>query len=223
MPIKPKSFFENRKCCDCGSNRTTQGFGSPRWHKHRCDRMDCSKWLCHKCYSKIQNKSPDSYNSLIKLMRQCRNGYFDIKKEMCKGCIGVEIVVNTLGLKNINIENDNFNSDVDTCRHPKHGNIEVKTSSLRNGKWQFDIKESQKLKQKFDTAFLLCMDDNEPWKDIKKMYAIPFKEIIKHKSHINIYDNSLKCGWYEEFRIDSVPYSGTYRNLDSKCPRYKSE
>lgn len=222
MTIKPKYYFENRRCCICGSSKTTQGFGSPRWHNHRCNKEDCSKWLCHKCYSKIQHRLPDSHVSLIKLMRQCRNKDFDITKEMCKGCIGVEIVANTLCLKNANIENDNFNSDIDICGHPKYGNIEVKISSLRNGKWQFDIKESQKLKQKFDTAFLICMDDNEPWKDIKKMYAIPFKEIIKYKSHINIYDNFLKCDWYEEFRIDSVPYSETYRNLDSKCPIYKS-
>lgn len=220
MPIKPKNYFENRKCCECGSSRTTQGFGSPRWHNHLCNKEYCSKWLCHKCYNKIQYKLPDSHTNLIKLMRQCRNRNFDITKEMCKGCIGVEIVANTLGLKNANIESDNFSSDVDIRGHPKYGNIEVKISTLRNGKWQFDIKESQKLKQKFDTVFLLCMDHNEPWEDIIRIYAIPFKEIIKNNFHINISDNYSKY-LYGEFIIDHTSYNETYHKFDEKCPRYK--
>lgn len=226
MPIKPKNFFENRKCCNCGSHETTQGFGSPRWHNHNCEKTGCSKWLCHKCYSKIQNRLPDSHASLIKFMRQCRTNGFSFERYMCRGCLGVETIAKTLELKNLNIEKDNFNFGVDLSKHDKYGNIEVKTSSQSytlNLKpfWGFDIKNVQILEHKFDTIFLLCMDDNRPWKNVVMVYAIPFDEIVKHNHHINIYLSKTTDKWFNKFQIDRDIFNEAYQTLGLSCPYKK--
>lgn len=56
------------------------------------------------------------------------------------------------------------------------------------------------------------MDENKPWKAIKRIYKIPYKDISDQKS-ITITEDPSKGFMYEKFRIDVGPFNDTYINM----------
>lgn len=120
-------------------------------------------YICEKCRSKsYQKNDPNSQHNIIKAMRKWRCGHLDRYSEVGKAVIGQWIGGKTLGLEDLNIENDNFKEYVDLSKHDMHGSVEVKIRS-------FDIKKNcwsitTIRMQEHDNILLLCMDSNNPWK-----------------------------------------------------------
>jgi len=64
---------------------------------------------------------------------------------------------------------------------------------------------------------LICMDDNWPWKNVEKVYAIPW-EIVGYKKGIQI-GKDYKKFLYDEFRIDERPFNDIYHKMKlENCP-----
>lgn len=71
-----------------------------------------------------------------------------------------------------------YNSPFDYI-HPEYGIPEIKHSSLyiKRGIWYFNIGDEHN----FDFLIAVCMDENRSWKDIKRVYKIPRKDVSTKK------------------------------------------
>lgn len=112
-------------------------------------------------------------------------------------------------IKNYNDETNNFNSPFDAI-HPELGILQIKHSSLdiERGIWYLNIGDNHN----FDFLIAVCMDENKPWRAIKRIYKIPYKDISDQKS-ITITEDPSKGFMYEKFRIDVGPFNDTYINM----------
>lgn len=211
--------WKNYRCCECGSKETyIKPNGSYLWYTCKCNKKDCTEHLCNKCYMKIQNNLPNSYNNSKKMIANSRTGNLDRYSEDGKGFIGQWIAAKTLRLKDLNIEKDNFLEHIDLSKHPIHGKPDVKTRTFNPilgywgishiyGKW-YDIDNYP-----FDSLFLLLMDEYEPWRNIEKVYIIP-KYRIKYISGTSFTKNSSRVDNYKKFRVDENPYNDVYHSVD---------
>jgi hypothetical protein len=168
------------------------------------------KYLCIICYSRKKNKdylmkNKDKINKERRAIRNWRNGQLDPHSNLGKGFISEQIVCITLGLRNCNIETDNWNSHTDIDKHEKYGYISVKGANIKRGEWHF----SNTGEGIFDTLIIICMGSN---KNIERVYAIPAIE-AKIRNTICIYKNPCREGWYEKYRIDESPFDITYHNM----------
>jgi len=191
-------------CCICGKDMSL-----PNWYKHKCDKYNCTRHLCIDCY---RIYSPRSTQNKIKKMADSRIGNLDPSCPRGKGFIGQQIIAKTHGVEDCNLKTDNFNFYVDLSKISGYGYVEVKIATLNriNGRYEFNgIKP-----EKFDTLILICMDEN--WKDINKMYAIPWEIAMIHGKYITIYENPSKIVWYDEFKIDNRQYNDTYHSMELK-------
>lgn len=159
-------------------------------------------WLCPKCYYIDYNEK--------NLKSLWRIGLLDPLSPVGKGFIGQQIVAKTYEVEDCNLKMDNFNFYVDLAKIGKYGYCEVKiaTFNKRNGKWEFEGIDPEH----FDSLFIVCMDKNEFWKNVERVYIIPVEYIIS--SHITIYENtSTKLSKWEKFRIDHKPFDKIYHNM----------
>lgn len=143
-----------------------------------------------------------------------RMGNLDPSSSVGRGFIGQQIVANTYGVEDCNLMMDNFHFYIDLSKILGYGYVEVKIASLIYISWYFSRIKSEN----FDTIFLLCMDMNWPWKDVYRVYAIPWKAVGNRKS-MGITKNPSKDKlWYEKFRIDVEPFNDTYHSMKlSNC------
>ena len=132
-----------------------------------------------------------------------------IYSKVGKGFIGEQIVAKARNIKNCNMETGNFHHKFDLL-DIEYGRIQVETFSLKRGGWGFKFGHTNK--GSFDNAFLLCMDDNEPWRDVERVYVIPEEETFG-RSTLNIIKNPSRTVWYEIFRIDERPYNDAYHHM----------
>src|SRR3990167_7649044 len=189
-----------KKCSICGVENTSV------W---RIDK-GTGKAICNKCYAKIQNNDPNSYKNTIKLMADWRTGNLDRFKETGKAVIGQWIVAKTIGVKDLNIENNNFKEPVDLSKHSKYGLTDVKIATFNNirKEWHFS-----NIEQRCDTTFFLCMDNNKLWKIIPKIFM--------NATSLSIYEIPLRgLHWYEKFKTDAKYYNDIYQSVD--IPRFFS-
>jgi hypothetical protein len=252
--------LKGRKCCICGNNDTGKNFGGNyQWHSCECKKQNCTRYICTRCYTRLQSAEEWRKNKLYYVRgRKChicrgdkssgnwckyydkngdwngtswvcskcyamiirdsdwRKGNLDPLSATGKGFIGQQIVANRYGVEDCNLKMNNFRFYVDLSKIAGYGYCEVKTRSfdILQGKyeqWNFDTRREQE----YDTLFALCMDRNKPWKDIERVYAIPWEVIVsRNKCNVTISRNSLKRGyWYEEFRIDEKSFNETYHNM----------
>lgn len=217
--IRRHGFLEKpeRICCECGGKDTYIYNGVSQWHNHLCNKKCCTEYLCHKCHTRnYQKNSPYSQNNVIKRILPCRteiiyNKSFDMLNENEKGRIGEDIVAITLGIENQNTISDNYCSLFDLTIHPKYGKIQVKLRSLNiiENFWDFKVGRGE-----FDTLFFVCMDHYRPWKNVERVYAIPYENICYLKYGSTISRNTfLKESKWEKFRIDEKSFNDTYHNM----------
>lgn len=208
-----KVDHSNTMCCICGSKDTYVYNGKHIWYNHRCNKKDCTAYECSVCHKKIEYNTPGTYANAKKLQADCRNENLDSSSSSGRGFIGVQIVAHRYGIDDCNIKMDNFRFYVDLSKISGYGYSEVKTSSFSKtyGRWKFNTDRVQE----YDTAFLVCMDNNWPWKDVDRLYAIPWEVVVnRNKWSISITKNPSKgVQWYEEFRIDERPFNETYHNM----------
>lgn len=211
--IGERKNIDERTCNICEGGTYIDRNGIPIWRKNRDEKgnWDGHSFLCTICYERF---NPNSKNNLLKSVALCRNEEISISGKKDKGRIGEDIVSITLGLKNQNDISNNYNSPFDLFFHPKYGKIGVKIrGQLYNYEWNFSDINSD---GDYDTILLLCMDNNKPWKNVDRVYAIPIEAI--NVKCISIYKNPSRRAWYDEFRIDEKPYNDSY-HLISKIRR----
>lgn len=199
---------EERICCICRKNTTyIDPRGWKHWFKHKCDRKDCTEYLCRQCWDRYDKNS--SHNK-IKSMAKSRLGQLTVYDTYGKGIIGAQTVAKTLGVDDYSIIIDNFCYYVDLSKHREYGYIEVKTMSLSilHKQWT----SGNVRHPNFGTLFLVCMDQYEPWRNVLEIYAIPCDN-VGNRRQITIRKDSSKTSRYDKFRIDERPYNKTFHNL----------
>lgn len=72
------------------------------------------------------------YHDAKKSIADSRTGNLDRFDSIGKMVIGQWITGKTLGIKDLNIEKDNFHEPIDHSRHPIYGDIDTKISSYDN-------------------------------------------------------------------------------------------
>lgn len=104
---------------------------------------------------------------------------------------------------------------MDLSEHPILGKVEVKISSMTEGKWHANIG----MEHNFDYLAIMCMDDNSPWKDVERVYIIPEHETYG-EIQIGICEDWSRLSrisrfeFIEKYRVDEKPYSNIYHNID---------
>jgi len=205
---RKRTNFEKRICCICGSDHTDKNvLDCPIWINHKCDKIDCTKYVCHSCHKKIQYRSFSSGYYIA----QWRIGELDPSSPSGKGFIGQQIVAKRYGIEDCNLKMDNFHFYVDLSKIPGLGYAEVKTASydIEQAKWPF----SNINKENFDILLLLCMDAFSPWRDVERVYMIPDEYAESTGISINRYPSRLTYMSKEKFRIDRRPFNDIYHNM----------
>lgn len=209
--VRSDNKFKVRMCCICGGNKTyIQHSGTPLWFSHRCNKENCTGWLCSKCYSKFD---PNSEVNIIKSMRQSREGTLSIGVTTGKGLIGEAIIAKVRNLKIISIELDNFRTRFDLSRDQEYGIIQSKLKTFT-----FDIGWVIEFGIEHNFDILLCLCTDSDMKNIVRVYAIPEGELYGKKE---IYISKDYSVW-EKFRIGEAQYDNVFHDLmlyigDNKC------
>ena len=162
-------------------------------------------------------------------MRHCRNKIIDLSDfsnltDPDIGRIGEEIGCRTLKVDNRNVKEDNYGGNQfigghpDTMRHEMYGYIEIKISTFNpnrfrttEGAWSVALDICY---QECDNVLIICMDENQPWDNVKRAYMIPCRELIGQMG-MTINPRGDK---YEKFKTGDKPYNDTWHNM--KKERY---
>lgn len=219
----PKRLYkisEGTKCYICGNIATIR-------HKDNNGNWDKKSFVCNTCYQRgYRTRHPDivkRHNNELSRASNWKNGELDPYTSSGRGYIVEQFSCKTLGLENLNIKNNTFRAKCDTTRHVKYGNIQIKGASYNTMErsWNRTIGEEQI----FDTLLMVLMDKYMPWKNVKKVYAIPEIDVYGLRS-ITIFDKpspSIGSKW-DRFVIDEKPFNNTYHNLTiEECPSLRKD
>lgn len=195
--------YSVRKCCKCGSDSTSY------WRRYYDEKgnWDRKSYICNKCYTKIQNDLPNSYNNARKIVCNCRTGHY-IDDDRYKGRICENVVAIILELKNYNDILDNYNAPFDLSTHHLYGRISVKGRAL-NGRdmWEITFRDSEMKTDNFDTLIFLCIDKG--WKNIDRVYIIP-RSYIYTGIEVLL---SLRIHYRQEVHLNMISLELTKRNI----------
>lgn len=212
---------ENTTCYLCNSKETyIHPNGRSVWCKYKTDNnrnftmkgtnWDGKSYICQKCYDE------QKYQENGKLKAKSRNKELSKNSTSGKGFIGEQIWCKVRGVKNCNIELDNFHTPKDHSPDPEYGIVNTKTSKY-NEKYRywsgFDIENDE-----CDNFVLFCM--NKEWTNIERTYIIP-KKVVGNRTRITISKNTVNS-WYSKYQIDEKPYNEAYHSMNLKdCPVLK--
>ncbi len=198
-------------CAMSGSTKTGMYnlFDEADWRrdKHRTGSWDGKSYLCARCDGIVRSNLPNSQKNITKTMRDCRLGILGKYVSQGKAAISQWIVAKTLGIKDMNIENNNFREHVDLSKHIIFGMIDVKSATFSTTYDWWSISSLIKIDENADNIVIVCMD--KFWENVERVYIIPIN-IIKYKSMTIV----KQGGWYEEFRVGEKPYNDTYHSVD---------
>lgn len=219
-------MIRKRKCCKCGSDETyISTKGTPVWRlHHKCDKENWTGYICYYCDLIPPYRTQIYINNKRDIKMKGRNcceckssvsrSWFNhlCDKEYCSKYL-CKIVCKFLGTEDNNIRYDNFNFYID-INHSRYGYVEVKTSSMNliERKWNFGNIQ----RHRFDTSFLVCMDEYKPWRNVRRIYIIPNQEIMGI-GHIGIYadpDSSRGPFRYDSYIADERQFNLIYQSLD---------
>lgn len=209
--------FTGIKCCKCEKET------GRKWHRYYDDKgyWDRKSYLCDKCYlniyyHNIRKFDPESGNNIIKCMRLCRNKSLSIHTNTGIGFVHEQTVAIVRGLKNCNLELDNFNAKFDLSIDPEYGRIQVKGKKQWFGDWSIHFG----MEHNFDTLFILCKSKDNA--HVERMYIIPEKELYGIIGLTILGNNNSK---WEKFRVDEGQYDCVYHHILSNlknCPVLKN-
>lgn len=206
MTIKPKSYFEGRKCEICESDKTyIDCYGRSSWFYNKDENGNWTGgYLCSKCFNK---HDPYSHNNIRKYMRKARIGGLGKGDNHYKSIISEATVCEVLGIENLNIKNDNFEYYID-ANHYKYGYIDIKARSPDDhDRWGFNTRR----KIDCDTYFCLGMDDE--WKNIEAVFIIPNEDWLINVDRIAIPRYPKYSSKYDIFKVDHNQYNEIYHDL----------
>lgn len=209
-------------CSVCGTNTTSA------WRKYVVNKenkyipryepgefWDGKSYICNICYGKEDRKLLYHHNNLIKQMRKFRNKELSRYSNVGEGYIGEQIWCKARGVKNCNIELDNFRSKNDHSPDKQYGMTQTKISSFTQTGSTWNFNTTNLANKEFDHAVLFCMD--EYWKNVESVYIIP-KEYVD-KRHVKIHREDNNKRWYKQFRVDEKLYNDVYHNMNIEdCP-----
>lgn len=210
--VTKRPYYNRTNTCDRCGNKLI----SPRIYREY-DKRDnwTGKWLCYTCWQidyRKKNGSPYLADYKINnLDPNCKKGI---------GLIFEQVTCKARGIKNLNIENNNFNSPFDHSVDPELGILETKGTVLKHKILPDRIKEYDcwnftiRLEKIFDHIILYCADKN--MENIERVYIIPWKDIDKRFKNMTFSITICKDlnGWYEKYRVDEKPYNNAFHNLD---------
>lgn len=189
-------------CCIHRDNKNARGDDITKWRKHKCDREDCTGYVCYRCFMKYD---PNSHYNMIKSIANSRSGQLDKYVATGRGLIGEAIIAKVRELEIISIKLDKFNTRFDLSRDTEYGMIQSKFKIP----WFADWYAHFGLDHYFDTLFFQCVSKN--MKDVERLYAIPEDELYGITT-ISVY-NGIKSSKWEKFRIDERPYNECYHSI----------
>jgi len=110
----------------------------------------------------------------------------------------------------MSIETDTFNGQLDLSAGHEDGIMQVKLAEPHYGDWHANYG----IWHNFDTLLVLCRSKDK--KIVKRGYSIPVERLRCGRGITFVGDLSIeKIPWYEEFRIDEVPYDVVHDDLMS--------
>lgn len=189
-----RKYIGKYECCVCGIE-LIKGMIARKEYKNG---MWTGRWLCDSCRKKIYYVTNQS--DKIKSTANSRTGLLDPNSTKAKGDMFEELTCEWRGVKNLNLENDNFNSPIDHSMDQELGIIQTKGKFYDhiNGKWGANwVMDHEK---KFDCYIFYCADKDG--NTIERIYIFPKSEVIKRDT-ISIYKNiiSKRGSWVEKYRV----------------------
>lgn len=150
------------------------------------------KYICRNCY--------DNDCSKERYLCDRRMGNLNPNSNQAFGDNCEELTCRWRGVKNLNIENDNYRSPIDHSMDLELGIIQTRGRSFDRfvgsyGGWGFSHIENIK---KFDNLICYCI--NKDGKIIERIYIFPWKE-ISNKGISIVKTPSRGIPWYEKYRI----------------------
>jgi len=209
-----KKNFDGRICCRCGSVKTGKNwFGHDSWYSHSCDKKNCTKYFCSKCWQEDYRKLPDSHNNIIKGLANSRTGNLDRSSESGKSIIDQAVVSKVLKIEDLNIKMNNFEWYID-MENDMYKKIDTKGSCLRiirAGLLKYYIWSFHTYK-KIDINTFICIGYDRNRNNIDFVWVIPNdRELITSES-INI-TKGYSGSKYGKFKVDAKPYNDAYHSL----------
>lgn len=169
-------------------------------------KIETGKYLCKKHYYEnydrnVRKFNPDSNHNIVKALTGSRTGFLNPKSNTGKAIKFQKLTCRFFGVKDLNLENDNYCSPIDHSRHTTLGILQTQGRFLQTyighqGGWNFSCLEKEWAKE-FDHIMLWCADKN----GIERGYIIPKNEIISRKSISIVRNPSRGIQWYEQYRI----------------------
>lgn len=226
---------DNKRCRLCGTDYTRTQSNGPIWIMDRNIKGDWTgQFICYECQyekDKICYKCGNNkyIDPLIRIAKHydkegywtgkfvCRLCYsraskikkLDITKRTGRQSIGEIIVSKILNVPICSTYTDRWELPF-KLMHKDYGIICVRTSTKKNGKWQF----STNRKIIPDTYF--CLGFDEEWKKIEIVYIIPNEEWLSNITSLSISKNIRsrnikRCAWFE---TDPSMYNNIYNSLE---------
>lgn len=176
-------------------------------------------WNCPDCYQKYD---PNSSHNIDKERRDFRNDNLNQNSPTGKGYICEQITCIARGIKNLNIEKDNFNVPIDHSIDPEYGIVQSKCAIYNSIYRMWKLHTENEQEKDFDYLFIYCM--SKDMKNIERVYIIPWEEVIKRKSISIVKNPSKGIQWYEKYRVDEKPYNDIYHCMNIyNCPVLRKE
>lgn len=202
MGTKLKSYNKTNICSRCreenGITDNSILYPGKAYREKDKNRKETGRWTCSKCYFKNINIESDSYNNIIKQLRPCRMGSLDPNCPAAKGRKSQKLACRLYELKDLDIENDNYNSPLD-CYDPKTGLYhQVQGRYYKYERWPFNG-----FKDEWGKIFenMICFCFSEDGNIVERIYIFPWKEIIEITG-VTIYKNpSIRVPWYGQYRV----------------------
>ncbi len=161
------------------------------------------RWVCRTCWGKdYQQNDPNSQHNIIKKLAGRRTRNISPNCSSAKGDLFEELTCRWRGVKNLNIENDNYGSPMDHSKDPELGIIQTKGSFFhiiynQHEGWKFNVEREHN--KEFDNMISYCVSKDR--KRIEGIYILPKKDVIKRISTIVIVRNPSRSVWYEKYRV----------------------
>ncbi len=213
----------NTTCYLCGSKETRTVRGSPEWMAYRTDEKgnfkisgenwDEKTYICFPCYHYEYKKLSHSWHSKRKAEAKWRNKELSKDSNCGKGFIGEQIWCKVRGVKNCNIELNDFQSKYDHSPDPEYGitNTKIATFNEKGNYWSCGTGGE------YDHLVLICMDSK--WDNIEQVFIIP-KQVTIKKNGIKIKKDSNSK--YNKYKVNEKPYNEAYQTMSlENCPVLK--
>lgn len=211
---KPKKYYNRTNTCDNikedGKKCENELYSGNTYVEYNKEGNPTGRYLCRNCWCKYERKNnPYCSDNIKKSLANRRIEDLDPNSPCAKGDIFQTITCKVHGVKDLNIENDNYLVPIDHPGLQSKGAIYNPIDRSWSNRWNMD----EEKRKDYQYMIFYCMDKG--MQNLVRGYKIPKEEIIK-RSSISISSQYIH-GWYEKYRIKDIgSYQEAYRNLRVK-------